>query len=421
MKRMKKLLLVILMVVSFNFNYTYIYAEEITLNETSTTSDRIFDITSKNVILYNLDDKNVIYEKDSNEKVEIASLTKIMTTLVAIENISNLDKDVVITSEVFRGIEDYSQAGLSIGDKVTFKDLLYGIMLPSGADCVRAVILNMGKSNDEFVKLMNDKAKEIGLKNTNFDNAIGMDSDDNYSTAGDIAKLLIYALDNETFKTIYTTKSYTISSINLKLNSTLVSYANRLDTSNILGAKSGFTDGAGLCLSSIAKFNDISYLLVVLGADTSSKSNAVKDSLEIYDYYAKNYGYIKVLKKDQVLKKIDVKWGNIDKYEVKSDKDISVYLKNTVKSDDIDYSYDGVDELTYKNKLGDKLGVVTVKYEGKELTKFDVYLDADIKYYHPIIYGVMALAVILMIISLKQMRKSKKKRKKGKKRKKNRR
>ena len=203
MKRMKKLLLVILMVVSFNFNYTYIYAEEITLNETSTTSDRIFDITSKNVILYNLDDKNVIYEKDSNEKVEIASLTKIMTTLVAIENISNLDKDVVITSEVFRGIEDYSQAGLSIGDKVTFKDLLYGIMLPSGADCVKAVILNMGKSNDEFVKLMNDKAKEIGLKNTNFDNAIGMDSDDNYSTAGDIAKLLIYALDNETFKNIY--------------------------------------------------------------------------------------------------------------------------------------------------------------------------------------------------------------------------
>ena len=158
-----------------------------------------------------------------------------------------------------------------------------------------------------------------------------------------------------------------------------------------------------------------------MGADTSSKSNAVKDSLEIYDYYAKNYGYIKVLKKDQVLKKIDVKWGNIDKYEVKSDKDISVYLKNTVKSDDIDYSYDGINELTFKNKLGDKLGVVTVKYEGKELTKFDVYLDADIKYYHPIIYGVMALAIILMIISLKQMRKSKKKRKKGKKRKKNRR
>ena len=419
MKRIKIFFLVILMIISFNFNCTYIYADD-SEDNTTVTSDRIFDVTSKNVILYNLDDKNIIYEKDSNKKVEIASLTKIMTTLVAIENISDLDKDVVITSEVFRGIEEYSQAGLSIGDKVKFKDLLYGVMLPSGADCVRAVILNMGKSNDEFVKLMNDKAKELGLKNTKFDNAIGMDSDDNYSTAGDIAKLLMYALDNEIFKTIYTTKSYTISSINLKLNSTLVSYANRLDTSNILGAKSGFTDGAGLCLSSIAKFNDINYLLVVLGADTSSKSNAVKDSLEIYDYYAKNYGYIRVLKKDQVLKKIDVKWGSIDKYEVKSDKDISVYLKNTVKSDDIDYSYEGIDELTYKNKLGDKLGVVTVKYDGKVLTKFDVYLDEYISYYHPVIYGVMALAVILMIISLKQM-KNKKKKKKRKKRKKNKR
>lgn len=409
---MKKVLIIIMLL--FNFNYIYVNAEETDNSIVVTESDRVFDVTSKNIILYNLDDKSIIYEKDSDEEVEIASLTKIMTTLVAIENIDNLEKKVVITSEVFRGISDYSQAGLSVGDKVTVKDLLYGIMLPSGADCVRALILNNFKGNDEFVKLMNDKAYEIGLKDTKFDNAIGMDSDDNYSTASDMAKLLMYAMDNETFRTIFTTKSYTMSSINLKLSSTLISYAKRLDTSHILGAKSGFTDGAGLCLSSVAKFNNINYLLIVLGADNTNKSNAVSDSLEIYNYYAQNYNYIKVIEKGQVLDNINVKWGSVDTYKVKSDEDVSVYLKNSVKSDDLEYSYDGIKEITYKNKKGDKLGVVRVKYGDKILTTYDVYLNEEIEFYHPVIYTVMGLAVILMILSLIQMRKNKKKKKKRK-------
>ena len=418
MKKFIRGLLLILVFISCNFNYEYVNAEgNNDKKQVIDTDERIFDITSDNVILYNLDDKSIIYEENSDEKVQIASLTKIMTTLVAIENIDNLEEKVTITSDVFRGISEYSQAGLSVGDEVTYKDLLYGVMLPSGADSVNAIVMNGFDSNDAFVKLMNDKAEEIGLDDTKFDNAIGMDSDDNYSTASDVAKLLMYALDNETFNTIFKTKTYTIPSINLELNSTLVSYGGSLDTSNILGAKSGFTDGAGLCLASIANYNDINYLEVVLGADTASRANAVRDSLEIYSYYAKNYDYVDVIKKGQVLEKIDVKWGKVDTYSIKGNDDVSVYLRNTVMSDDLEYNYKGVEELTYKNKKGDKLGVVTVSYDGRELTSYDVYLNDDIEYYHPVIYTIMGLAIVLMIISIILIKKNKR-RSKQKKRKK---
>lgn len=400
MKKIKKILTILIIVLTFNFSY--VNAES-------------FDITSKNVILYNLNDDSVLYEKNSNEKVQIASLTKIMTAIVAIENIDNLDEEVIIKSDVFEGIEEYSQAGLKIGDKVTYKDLLYGVILPSGADAVNALVLNISSSEEEFIKLMNEKANSLGLKNTKFDNAIGMDSEDNYSTASDLAKILIYALKNDTFKTIYTTKKYTIESLNLNLKSTLTTYAKKIDTSNILGSKSGFTDKAGVCLSSIATIDNVNYLLIVLGANTSSKSNAVKDSLEIYDYYSKNYSYKTIIKKNQVFDNIKVKWGKKEEYEIKSNEDIELYLKNTVSEDDIEYNYKGIEELNYKIKKGTKLGTITVKYKDDALTTYDVYLDETLSYYHPVIYSIMIVALILMILSLIQMKKAKKKRRKKKK------
>lgn len=401
---MKKFIYILIVVLTFNI--CYVDAEE-------------FDITAKNVILYNLEDNSILYEKDSNEKVEIASLTKIMTTIVAIENTHELDKEVTIDSKVFEGLDGYATAGLKIGDKVTIRDLLYGVMLPSGADCVNAVINNVVSKKADFIKLMNDKANDLGLKNTKFDNAIGMDSKDNYSSASDLAILLNYALKNNTFKEIFTARKYTIKSISLTLNSTLVSYAgSSMDTSNILGAKSGFTDEAGVCLASIAKVNDINYLLVVLGSNTINHANAIKDSLAIYNYYGENYDYRTVIEKNDVIEKIDVKWGKKNKYDIKSNKNVKLYLNKAIDDNDIKYEYKGIEEITYKNNKGDKLGRVSVKYDGDTLYTFDVYLNDKLEFYHPLIYAFMGLCVVVMILSLISMRKKKKRRKKRKKNKK---
>lgn len=377
-----------------------------------------FDITSKNVILYNMNDNEVIYEKNSNEKVEIASLTKIMTAIVAIEKSDDLNKQVVIDNRTLKGIEDYAQAGFKVGDKVSIMDLLYGVLLPSGADAVNAIAINAFGGKAKFVSLMNEEAKKIGLKDTKFDNPIGMDSKNNYSTASDLGKLLSYALKNDTFKKVYTTKRYKIDSLNLNLKSTLLTYGKTMNVDNIKGAKSGFTDGAGLCLASIANYSDVNYMLVVLGASPTVKSNAVRDSLEIYNYYDKNYGYKKVIKEGQLLKKIKVKWGKKKIYEAKSDKDVSKYLKKSISTDDLSYDYKGLEEINYKNKKGDKLGVVDVKYNDKLLVSYDVYLNEDLKYYHPVIYSIIAISIILMLISLKMISSSKSRKKKKRKKKK---
>lgn len=373
-----------------------------------------FDITADNVILYNLNDNNVLYELDSEKSVGVASLTKIMTAIVAIENIENLDAEVVVTREAFIGISDYSKMGLSVGNVVTYRDLLYGVMLPSGADAVNVLAINIAGSVEEFVKLMNNKVSELGLSGTHFDNPIGMDSEGNYSTAKDISEILLYGLENETFKEIFNTREYTVKSINKTIQSTLVNYSKHLglDTEGILGAKSGFTDGAGLCLASVALIDDVEYLLVVIGSDIDNRANAIRDTLEIYDYYSGNYSYRKVVSKDVLVKKINVKYGNIKDYEIKNTKDIYLYLENSMRRNRIKYIYEGIEELNYSVKKGDKLGVIKVMYEGKELTSYDVFLDEEIEYYHPALYGIIILSFVVMIISLKKLISRKKQKKK---------
>lgn len=380
-----------------------------------------FNITSDYVILYNLNDDEVLYELESDKRTEIASLTKIMTTIVAIENTQDLDQEVVITKDAFLGVEDYTVVGFKVGDKVSVRDLLYGTMLPSGADAVNALAYHISGSVDEFVKLMNDKAVKLNLSNTHFDNPIGMDSDNNYSTARDIAELLKYCLKNNIFREIFTARTYKIESINKEIKSTLISYSRSygLDVSDITGAKSGYTDGAGLCLASIATLDDVDYLLVTMHADVSNRSNAVRDTLEIYDYYSSNYSYQKIINKDQKFRTIPTKWGKVDSYDVKAEDDVFLYLSNDIRKNRIKYVYDGVTELNYKIKKGDQLGTVQVMYDDQVLTTYQVYLNQNIEYYHPILYAVIIISVVIMLLSIETIisrhRKKKRRRKKQRK------
>lgn len=379
-----------------------------------TVNAQEFNITSEYAILYNLNDDKILYELESDKQTQIASLTKIMTAIVALEKIPDLEKEVTITEEVFKGIEEYSVVGFKVGNKVTIKDLLYGVMLPSGADAVNALAMATSGNINEFVKLMNEKAKELNLKNTHFDNPVGMDSKDNYSSAHDIAELLKYCLKNPTFKEIFTSRTYTISSINKEIKSTLIGYSRSygLDTTDITGAKSGFTDGAGLCLASTATIDDVNYLLVTMKANTKNRSNAIRDSLEIYDYYSSNYSYQKIIKTGQKFRTIKTKWGKKESYTIKATDDIQLYLSNNIRKNRIKYQYEGITELNYKVKKGDKLGTITVLYEGEPLTKYDVYLNEKIEYYHPILYTVILCASVVMLLSLETIIKRRKKRKK---------
>lgn len=361
-----------------------------------------FDITGEYVSLYNMNEDILLYSKNDTKKTSIASLTKMMTTLVAIEEIDNLDKIVTIKERDFEGTVGYSKAGFKVGDKVTYRDLLYGIILPSGADAVNAVVNNT-LGYDKFIKKMNETAKKIGMNDTSYANPVGKDDENNYSTSNDLAKLLKYALKNETFKTIFTTKNYKTSN-GINLESTVNRYENILNTNEIKGAKSGFTKDAGRCLASITTLNNVDYLLVVINSSTTSPYNAVKDTITIYDYYNNNYGYKNIINDDTFIKEIPVDFSKEKTYKITGSEDIEKYLKNNTE---VTYKYVGSDKVTFNTKKGSKLGVVKI-YDGDVLlATSNVYLENNIEYYPIITYIMIGIAVIFVILIVKKIKKKK--------------
>lgn len=361
-----------------------------------------FDITGEYVTLYNMNEDTLLYSKNDTKKTSIASLTKMMTTLVAIEEIDNLDKIVTIKERDFEGTVGYSKAGFKVGDKVTYRDLLYGIILPSGADAVNAVVNNT-LGYDKFIKKMNETAKKIGMNDTSYANPVGKDDENNYSTSNDLAKLLKYALKNETFKTVFTTKNYKTSN-GLNLESTVNRYENILNTDEIKGAKSGFTKDAGRCLASITTLNNVDYLLVVINSSTTSPYNAIKDTITIYDYYNNNYGYKNIINDDTFIKEIPVDFSKEKTYKITGSEDIEKYLKNNTE---VTYKYVGSDKVTFNTKKGSKLGVVKI-YDGDVLlATSNVYLENNIEYYPIITYIMIGIAVIFVLLIVKKINKKK--------------
>lgn len=367
------------------------------------------EINSKHAILYNLNEDKIIFEKNSNEITSIASLTKIMTTIVAIENIENLDAKVTITEKDFNGLYDASLAGFEVGDEVTYRDLLYGTMLPSGAEASQALANNISGSVNGFAGLMNEKAKELGMKNTHFVNTSGLDVNNHYSTVYDIALLLKYCLNNKTFKTIFDSTSYKTSNGELTLYSTFrytaIKYNYKSDY--ILGAKTGYTDDAGKCLASIAydQSNDILYLLVTTGANTSTDdAYHIKDATNIYTYYFENYGYVNLVDKDELLVSIKTKYSKNKYLNFYAKEDVSFYTKkDEFDKNKIKIIYDGVNTIDQSIKKGEKLGTVSIYYDDEYINNIDIILNDEYKF--SIIYFLLqnkkiTIPVILGICSL---------------------
>lgn len=376
---------------------------------------------SDKVLLYEPDTKEILYEVKSEEKASIASLTKIMTTIVAIENIKDLNEVVTITRDMMSEIPyDASVAGLKVGDKVTYEDLLYASILPSGADATTALAHGISGTTDKYIELMNKKAEELGLKNTHYSNVTGYDIDNHYSTAKEVLDLLLYSLENPLFKKIYETKTYTLTN-GLKVESTVNKYNKTLgyDTSRIIGSKTGYTGDAGLCMSAVIRSNNKDLILVTLGADYSRKSpyNLI-DTLNIIEYLDENYDSKVVYEKGTELVKIDVKNSNVDEYTVKVPTDVVKYVEVDYKEEDLKYEYDGLDELSYKNKKDEKIGHVNYYYKNKLFYDEDIYLVEEIKFSLPkyfMSHIVEVVAIIVIVIFSIFIISSKKKRKKLKK------
>jgi len=270
-------------------------------------------INSRYAVVIDRNSKAILYGKNENMKTKMASTTKIMTSLIVIEN-TNLNNIVEISGKAAG--TGGSRLKIKKGDKITVKDLLYGLMLRSGNDAAVALAEYVAGSIENFATLMNQKAKEIGLENTNFVTPHGLDKDEHYTTPYELAILTNYALKNEVFLSIVKTKTcnITINGYSRTISNTneLLGYLN-----GVYGVKTGFTNGAGRCLVTAIKREDLDVICVVLGADT--KKIRTTDSIKLIEYCFANFQNINV--KTKIEEEFE-SWKNINKGRINIEKGI---------------------------------------------------------------------------------------------------
>ncbi|MGE7949799.1 D-alanyl-D-alanine carboxypeptidase family protein [Lysinibacillus sp. NPDC093688] len=257
-----------------------------TNNSTEQAEIELPSLHSKNALLLN-EKGDVLFEKNADDIIYPASLTKIMTAIVAIEMTTDLQKQTIVEPQMISKFtaQNASMAGFKAGDFVTIEDLLYGTLLASGADATGTLANAIAGSEESFVTLMNNKAHELGLNDTHFVNASGLHDSAHVSSVRDISKLFRYAIENPTFYQIMTSKSYSTHVPNeLTITSSLLTKIPGGEGA-ILGGKTGYTPEAGLCLASIIEKDGKQYIFVTTNAAGQAWTPPlhIEDALTAYD------------------------------------------------------------------------------------------------------------------------------------------
>lgn len=318
---------------------------------------------ARSVVLMDLDSGRVLYEKNKDEKRLVASISKIMTAVLALEN-GNLDDVVEIGDDVLKMYG--SNIYISPGDKLTLRDLLYGLILRSGNDAAISIALHIGTTEANFVEMMNKKAKELGMMSTIYENPHGLDEETkNYTTAYDMAKLSRYAYKIEEYRKISSTKKWIVQANNktdIWYNRNKLLFRYKYAT----GGKTGYTPKAGRTLVSTASKDNLNLTIVSL-----DDYDHYKNHEELYEYAFNKYKKYLIIDKNNF---------NIDSNFYKD----KVYVKNS-------FSYPLTEEETKnirviakiykldKYKNNDKVGEVKVLLKDKEIYKDDIYVKVNKK------------------------------------------
>lgn len=314
---------------------------------------KIPEINSRSSVVIDRNTNTILYGKNENTRRKMASTTKIMTAIIIIEN-CNLDETIEISKKAAG--TGGSRLGLKTGDKITIRDLLYGLMLRSGNDAAVALAEHTSGNVENFTELMNQKSVNLGLTNTHFETPHGLDSDEHYTTAYELAILSNYALNNKIFVQIVGTKSYTV---------TINGYPKQLSNTNellgnfngIYGIKTGFTNGANRCLVTACKRGNMDIICVVLGADT--KKFRTQDSIKLINYIFDNFQPV------DIKKLIDTDFENWKK------DNLNKIVVNKATTQNIDLRIENIENLTIPIRK-DLINSITITID------FPFYLESPV-------------------------------------------
>ncbi len=357
-----------------------IRAEEVTDTNVEENNDTNVSLAqnAKSAILIDASTGQILFEKNSHEKLAPASMTKIMSMLVIVESIEKgiIHWDDMVTASSNASGMGGSQILLETGEQMKVEDMFKGVAVASGNDAVVALAEAVAGTTDEFVKMMNDKVKELGLKDTNFKNPHGLDDANHYSSAYDMAMIARELVKHEkvlTFTSIYedylrkgTSKEFWLVNTNK-----LVRFYNGVD-----GLKTGYTTEAGYCLTATAKKNDMRLISVVMGEESNGLRTSETSSL--LDYGFAQYKSTELVKQGDVVTEVQIEKAKNQNVSIITKDNASILSKKTEKMGDITYETK-LDKIKAPVKKGDKVGTLKVKEDGKLIKEITLTVKQDVK------------------------------------------
>ena len=318
----------------------------------------VFAISARSAVVMDIASGRVLYSHNKDEKRGMASTTKIMTALCAIEH-GNLEKIVTVSSTA-SGVEGSSMY-LAQGEKLTLSDLVYGLMLVSGNDAATAIAEAVSGSVEKFAKLMNDKAAEIGAFNTSFTNPHGLSDENHFTSAHDLAKITAYAMQNPLFCEIVSTKSKKMPANENGYARHLVNHNKLLNMyDGCIGVKTGFTKATGRCLVSAAERNGLRLVCVTL-----NDPDDWRDHTDLLNSAFNSYSPYKIKSANEPAATSDVKGGVSDTVELICKNDIIIPVKQGEESS-VKLQVQPFEDLAAPINQGDIIGTVTASI-GDEL------------------------------------------------------
>ena len=329
------------------------------------------EISSPSAVVICNESGRILYNKNAKEQRKMASLTKMMTAILLVENCEMNEQITIDKRACYIG---GSEAGIKPNDTITAENLLYGMLLPSGNDCAMAIGYHIGGSIENFAAMMNKKAKELGLEDTNFENPHGLDSENHYTSAYSMALISRYALSYKKIRDVVATKEATVN---------LGSFTKQLRNTNSLlrtydkadGGKTGFTNGANRCLVASASENNLKLIAVVLGSETSSmRFNDAKAILE--DTFSK-YKLYDISNFLNIYINIPIVKGTNINY-IDTFKDTKKIALTEDEYSKIYVSENFIDKIQAPMNAGTYIGTYTVSIEDEILYTKDFYLQHDI-------------------------------------------
>ena len=353
-----------------------------------------FSVNAKAAMLIDLNTGRTIYEQNADEKVYPASLTKIMTCLLALEN-GNLSDIVTVTEDAFADlVSGSSVADLQVGEQMTLENMLYCMMVESGNEAANAIAEHIGGTIPDFVQMMNERAYELGCMDTHFMNPHGLHNESHYTTARDLSRIVEAALKSANFREITNTAEYALPATNLsdervlKTTNMLIfqSSGNRYYYSKAIGIKTGYTTPAGRCVISAAKNNGMYLLGIVCGAETTVldtgdiQMESFPECIRLFNYGFDNFSYVSVLSPLYPVAQVGVtSSAGAEAVAVAPKDDIQILLPNGYDESQLDIALDLTsDTVEAPVHEGDVLGTATVSYQGEVLQQTDLLAIADV-------------------------------------------